>query len=511
MAKPPYRVWALGALVVAALVLAAVGTIQPPAPPAAGPSHALDASVAQPALKRNIYVFLDRFTDRTNTTTPAEITAKLDAVGAYFSDVSHGAWTFNWTLFYPSLGQPWYTVNETYAEAGASSNLTPLAEVIMAAYNDGARFPAPGTYPLVPSALIIHAGDDGAMTGNTTDIWSVTTGPYCSGFATNPPNAFCLLTSIVAETDPVGIIAHELTHELQRFDEFGNPMGITLGHSNGALPSGMVPVDWWDLMYQGLRNPINDAAIPKGEEPAELMAWNRMSVGLLPLSQIAVVGKGQSATVALQDLEEPTMGYQAIRIPIVNTSAYRTYYFVELRKGVSYDYYFPWLTSLYPDRIGMLVYWVNVSAYGEPFQIFLEKAHPTDVNAQQALFGPCASPCVPAMSFVDAVHGVNLTIASTSNSSFTVQVSNAVTPASPLEGPPTTSPPPSSNATQTPAAPTCPSSGCFLGVVNLGSWGMALTAAVILALGASLVGLAIIVRRERRTRREIERRSRQRA
>lgn len=475
--------WALAALAAVLLATATLGPAPPPAQPSPAPVPVQSQAVSQPALKRDIYVFLDRFLDRTNTTTPAEILARLAAVNAYFSEVTHGAWTFNWTLFYPVLGTGWYTVNLTYAQAGAASDLTPLAAVIQQAYDSGIRFPPPGTYPLVPSALIIHAGDDGAMTGNTTDIWSVTTGPYCSGLQTSPPNAFCLLTAIVAETDPVGVIAHELTHELQRFDELGNPMGITLGHSVGPLPAGMVPVDWWDIMYQGLRNPTGNASIPKGTYPAEYMAWNRMSLGFLPLSQIAVVDRGRSASVTLDDLEEAASGVQAIRVPIANTSLGRQYYFVELRKGVSYDAYFPWLTAIYPGRIGMLVYWVNVSRYGEPFQIFLVKAHSADVTAQNALFGPCSAPCVSAMSMVDPAAGVNITITSTSDSAFVLQVNNAAAP---------------------PPGTACPGIGCFLGFVDVGGWGLALNAALVTVAGIVVAAFAMRRRRGKRARRKEE-------
>lgn len=488
--KSAARAGALAALAVLLLVSATL--LVPRLYPSAGPGAVQDQAILQPALKRNVYVFLDRFLDRTNTTTPAQILAKLDAVNAYFSEVTHGAWTFNWTLFYPTLGQPWYTVNETYAQAGASSDLTPLADVIMTAYNAGVRYPAPGTYPLVTSGLIIHAGNDGAMTANATDIWSVTTGPYCSGMRTSPPNAFCLLTAIVAETDPVGIIAHELTHELERFDEAGNPMGITLGHSAGALPAGMVPVDWWDPMYQGLRNPTNNASVPPGSEPSEFMAWNRMSLGFLPLSQIAVVNPGQSATVTLNDLEEPTSGIQAIRIPLGNNSQSRWYYVVELRKGISYDAYFPWLTTIFPSRMGLLVYWVNVSATGTPFQIFVMKAHPGDVTAQQALFGNCSAPCVSSLAFRDATNRVNVTIASTGDSAWTVQVSN---------GGGADAPPPSPSGPSAPGA-ACPAVSCFLGVVDVGSWGLFLNGTLIVGVGLGLTAMGVRRRKAKRTRRE---------
>ncbi len=454
------------------LIAASLGPATPLKLSSAVQTPSSGSSILQPSLKRNVFVFLDRFLDRSNTTTPAQIQAKLDAVNAYFSAVTFGAWTFNWTLFYPRLGEPWYMVNETYAQAAANPDLTPLATVILQAYRDGVKFPAPGKYPLVPSALIFHVGNDSAMTGNSTDIWSLTTGPYCSGSQTSPPNAFCLLTAIVAETDPVGIIAHELTHELQRFDESGVPLGITLGHSVGPLPPGMVPVDWWDIMYQGLRNPNGT-----GTEPAEFMAWNRMSLGLLPPSQIAVVDRGQTATVTLNDLEEPTSEFQAIRIPIGNDSLSHWYYVVELRKGVSYDAYFPWLAAMYPNRVGMLVYFVNVSKYSEPFHVFLVKAHVGDANAQQALFGPCSSPCVSALSMVNVTNRVSISILSTSNSSFVVNVANAVASSS---GSP------------------CPGVMCFLGLIDIGAFSWLFNATIVV--GAAVGAVAWTIKRRRAKR-----------
>lgn len=429
-------------------------------------------------MKRNIYVFFDQFLDKANTTSPGQILPKLDAVNAYFSEVTHGAWTFNWVLFYPSLGQSWYVANETYVQAGKNPDLTPLANVIFVANQSGTILPVVPLccYPdNANSAIIFHAGNDGAMTANSTDIWSVTTGPVCSGLTTNPPNAWCFLTAIVAETDPIGVIAHEMTHELQRFDESGNPLEITLGHSTGTLPPGMVPVDWWDIMYQGLRNPTNNASIPRGTYPTEYMAWNRMSLGLLPLPQVAAVSGGRSETIALNDLEEPTSGYQAIRIPIGSNPSHHWYYFVELRKGISYDYYFPWLTNIYPDREGMLVYWVNSSIYGEPFHIFLVKAHSNDVTAQTALFGPCNTPCASSMSMYDAANNINVTITSTSSSQFLVQVNNA---------------------SNQPFLLVCsnPSIQCFLGFLDFGGLGLLLNAT--LAFGTGF-GLAILATKRR--------------
>ncbi len=112
MKRSTHRVAVLAILPVVLLLTAGLAPGPPPVSPSASASPGAAAAVLQPAIKRNVYVFLDRFPDRTNTTTPAQILARLAAVDAYFSAATNGAWTFNWTLFYPTLGQPWYLVNE---------------------------------------------------------------------------------------------------------------------------------------------------------------------------------------------------------------------------------------------------------------------------------------------------------------------------------------------------------------------------------------------------------------
>lgn len=429
-------------------------------------------AILQPAVKRNIYVFFDQFQDLTNSTPPGHILSLLNSINSYFNNVTSGAWQFNWTLFYPSLGKSWYTVSETYAQAGSSSDLTPLFKVIDQAYSSGIVFPSEPQccYPTnTLSALIIHAGNSSAITGKVGyDIWPVTTGPYCIGPA---GSLTCLLGSVIAETDPIGIIIYEMTHELQQFNEFGSPDGNGFPDPTGAAPLSTMILSNWDEMWQGLYN-----GNPTGTRPIEYSAYTRMSLGFLPLSQIAVVNKGQSVTITLHDLEEPTAGYQAIRVPIRNdTNGYSYFYMIELRKGVSTDYYYPWAVDDYPNRTGILIWYFRSKMTGGTINGFLVKAHTADTNPATAMFGPCTSPCASNMSMYDSTNNINATISSTSSSTFVVQVANL-----------------GSHLLVCPN----PSPWCFLGLIDLGGWSVILNAISVLAVAGSL-GVLVMSRRRK--------------
>ncbi len=433
----------------------------------AQPATAQNQPVVQSPIKRSIYVFFDQFLDVKNSTAPDHILSQLDSINSYFSNVTFGAWQFNWTLYYPRLGQPWYTVDQTYAQAGNSGDLTPLFKVIDQAYSSGVVFPSEPQccYPTnTLSALIIHAGNSSAITGKVGhDIWPVTTGPYCVGPA---GNLTCLLGSVLAETDPIGIMIYEMTHELQQFNEFGQPDGDGFPDPTGAVPSSALILSNWDEIWQGLYN-----GNPIGTRPIEYSAYTRMSLGFLPLSQIAVVNKGQMATITLHDLEEPTASYQAVRVPIRNdTSGYSYFYMIELRKGISTDYYYPWAYE-YPNRTGMLIWYFRSRMTGGTINGFLVKAHTWDTNPVTAMFGPCVSPCNPSMSMYDSANNINVTILTTTSSSYSVQVSNLRT-----------------------RVTTCPSVFCFLGFYDLSGFGLMLN--VIFGFGASF-SLAILVKKKR--------------
>src|SRR5207245_9432517 len=78
-------------------------------------------------------------------------------------------------------------------------------------------------------------------------------------------------------------------------------------------------------------------------------------------SGICTVQSGTAANITLQNLEQPTSGVQAVKIPIAfNKDGTMTYYLLEMRAKLgTYDRYLPFPTT-YPDA-GVLIYNVNES------------------------------------------------------------------------------------------------------------------------------------------------------
>src|SRR5437867_12868511 len=61
-------------------------------------------------------------------------------------------------------------------------------------------------------ATLVHAGNDEAMTHLASDIHSFTIQGYI--FSTGPLTSIKISTSVVSESDPVGVYAHESGHLL---------------------------------------------------------------------------------------------------------------------------------------------------------------------------------------------------------------------------------------------------------------------------------------------------------
>ncbi len=474
-----------------ALLVLSSSTVLVPGPPV---SHAQAPAVHnqtlfQPIHKEQVYVFLVDFLDVKNSTSPRQILYKLSQLNSFYNNNTYGTWQFNWALIYPSLSQPWYVANETYAEA--QSNLTPVWQVIPQAWSQLGPFPSMARnnngwnmFNTTNVFLIIHAGNDSSITGRSTDIWSITSGP---GYLSNGEYAYDM--SFVAENDPVGVWVYEINHQLEWFTETGKIVGCAdrvygfrcIGEGfpdpkGGVFLPGMASTSSIDLVFGG-------GGTPDGDHPSDYGAFDRMTLGF-PIN-FTIVNSGQSATIDLYDIEEHVPGNQAILIPVrtvisggscpaCNTNNY--FYILEVRKAVDSDAYQQWNTGLFPNKIGLLIWYFNMSENGNGVYGYLVKAHSFDINARSAMFGPCAQSCTN-MTKNDPSNNINITILSTSNSSFIVRVNNA--------------------ASQ-PSISVCPSLSflCFLGFLDLDQWGIFLN--VILATAASFIVPALIMRRTRR-------------
>src|SRR6266851_7853635 len=174
----PFRVTLLIVpAVILALLISQMGPVQ---------LHTSSASIAKdanPALKpiagaQPTLVVLVGFSDKTNTTSPTRISNVLSVMNNYYSEDSYGIVSFATTLS-PSATSQWYSLQQTMEYY--SSNTAPIdnqlvTDSLQAAYKAGVNF---HDYKF---AILVHAGNDEAMTHASTDIHSFT----IPGYVFNP-------------------------------------------------------------------------------------------------------------------------------------------------------------------------------------------------------------------------------------------------------------------------------------------------------------------------------------
>src|SRR5207247_11418069 len=126
-------------------------------------------------------------------------------------------------------------------------------------------------------------------------------------------------------------------------------------------------------------------------------------------------------TVTLQNLELPSVGIRAVKIPIsVNSDGSLSYYLVEMRGRLgTYDQYLPF-PSDYPGAT-LLIYDVNESIADGHGNLRLIDAHPGG-DLSDAGFGSCFSPCVSYNTFWDPSSFAKIIVPSTNSTAYTILV-----------------------------------------------------------------------------------------
>src|SRR5213594_2248675 len=399
--------------VILALLISQMGPVQlhnpsasiakdanPPLKPIAG---------AQPTL-----VVLVGFSDKTNTTSPTRISNILSGMNDYYAEDSYGIVSFATTLS-PSATSQWYSLQQTMEYY--SSNTAPIdnqlvTDSLQAAYKAGVNF---HDYKF---AMIVHAGNDEAMTHATTDIHSFTIPEYV--FNPSPLDSFQISTSVVAESDPVGVYSHEAGH-LQGLPDLYDLTQQTDPANNF--------VGYWEIMALGEWNPNNGNPLQPspGTYPSQHSSWSKIKLGWISDSSIQTVYPGNLTTIPVRNLELPTSGVQAVKIPIsVNSDGSLSYYLIEMRAKLgTYDQYLPF-PSDYPGA-GLLIYKVNESIAGGHGNLQLIDAHPGG-DLSDAAFGPCSSPCVSNNTFSDPPNFVKIIVTTTNSTAYTIIVDRTSSP-----------------------------------------------------------------------------------
>ncbi len=365
------------------------------------PNHLPLAAVNGP--QRTIVITV-QFPDKRNTSSPGQILTMLSNLNNYYNEDSYGTVSFQ-TSMTPAATSSWYALPSAMTYYGAdtvSSDNQLVSDSLQAAYNAGVDL---ASYKL---AMIVHSGNDEAMTHVASDIHSFTIPGYV--FNPAPLISYKISTSVVAESDPTGVYCHEAGHLLGLPDLYD--LTGQIDPSNNFL-------GYWEIMALGEWNPNNGNLLqPRpGTYPSHHSIWSKIQLGFVPSSRIAVIQPGQSANVTLQNLESSTVGNQSIKIPIAaNHDGSLTYYLAEMRAKIgTYDQYLPF-PSDYPGA-GILIYKVNESIPAGHGSIRLVDAHPGgDLN--DAPFGPCNSPCVSNNTFWDQANFVKVIVTTTSATSY---------------------------------------------------------------------------------------------
>src|SRR3989454_3529876 len=364
---------------------------------------------AQPTL-----VVLVGFSDKTNTTSPTRISNILSGMNNYYAEDSYGVVSFATTLS-PSVTSQWYSLQQTMEYY--SSNTAPVdnqlvTDSLQAAYKAGVNF---HDYKF---AIIVHAGNDEAMTHASTDIHSFTIPGYV--FNPSPLDSFQISTSVVSESDPVGVYSHEAGH-LQGLPDLYD-LTQQIDPANNF-------VGYWVIMAVGEWNPNNGNPLQPspGTYPSQHSSWSKIELGWISNSSIRTVYPGNLTTIVVQNLELPTSGIQAVKIPIsVNSDGSLSYYLVEMRAKLGmYDQYLPF-PSNYPGA-GLLIYKVNESIAGGHGNLRLIDAHPGG-DLSDAAFGPCSSPCVSNNTYSDPSNFVKIIVTTTNSTTYTIIVDRTSSP-----------------------------------------------------------------------------------
>src|SRR3989442_498783 len=375
------------------------------------PNHLPLASVNGP--QQTIVIFV-RFPDKGNGTSPSQILAMLSNLNNYYNEDSYGTVSFQ-TAMTPTASSSWYTLPNPMTYYGAdtvSSDSQIVSDSLQAAYNAGVDL---ASYKF---AIVVHSGNDEAMTHVTADIHSFTIPGYV--FNPAPLISYKISTSVVAESDTTGVFCHESCHLLGLPDLYD--LTSQIDPSNNFL-------GYWEIMALGEWNPNNGNPLqPKpGTYPSHHSIWSKIELGFVPSSRVSIVQPGQSANVTLQNLESPTNGNQSVKIPIAaNQDGSLTYYLVEMRAKIGiYDQYLPF-PSNYPGA-GILIYKVNESIPAGHGSVRLMDAHPGG-DLSDAAFGPCNSPCVSNNTFWDQANFVKVIVTTTSTMSYSVLVDRTSAP-----------------------------------------------------------------------------------
>ena len=276
----------------------------------------------------------------------------VNGVKSYYLEVSYNQVFMNTTYMSKT-----YQMSHDEGQYTGSAVEQLIQEALTAAQTD---VNALGGYQTFRHIIVVHSGTDRAATHNPTDI--------TSEYVYNGLGALFTIggvkimnACIVAESDPLGVVVHELGHS----------QGLPDLYNYATSGTGDTFVGQWDLMATGSWNPGG-----QGTSPSHLSTWCKYKLGWIEPTQIvnitqSSIASGYNATILLnpQEVQNPIL---VIKILLSNG----TYYMIEDRLKTGYD-------SALPGS-GVLVFFCNDSKDSGMGPARLVSAHPPSLGADAA-------------------------------------------------------------------------------------------------------------------------------
>ncbi len=266
--------------------------------------------------KHTVLVLFIEFSNYGNQTNIQDILNNVSSVDQFYKEVSYNQfWLDIWYL------NTWLQLNNTREYYGQDSGSQKDVNWQEYVYDSLSAADPYINFTKYDSVLLVHAGNDQAASGDPNDLWSkASIGKWYFSY----DGGVQLGIVIVAEKDPVGVVAHELGHNLELPDLYD--------YSGQEEFVGV-----WSLMASGSWL----------SPPSSLMAPEKIWLGWIPQQNITVINRDMFASFRLYPLEN-TGTILAAKIPVGNI-----YYMIEYRRKIGTD------TSL-PNE-GVIISMVNES------------------------------------------------------------------------------------------------------------------------------------------------------
>jgi M6 family metalloprotease-like protein len=253
----------------------------------------------------------------------------------YYQETSYGMVSLNGTW------GGWHAVPQTRAYYGADSvdkndvnvnSLITHAVGVADPYVDFSKFDA-NSDGYIDYLIVVHAGGDQAITGDSDDIWSH------RGYNIQTPLVDGVRVGyyvIVAEDDALGVYVHEFGHF------FGLPDLYDTDYTSDGIGI-------WGLMAAGPH-------LDNGDTPAHFCAWSKAFLGWVEPIEVT--------ENLIDHIIVPVETNQVVYRLSVST---KEYFLIENRQRVGYDAYLPGdglLIWHIDDSVGSLEWRATASSYG---------------------------------------------------------------------------------------------------------------------------------------------------